>query len=92
VLYQTYYVVSALIGTYERFLRYGLPIGSWYVSRVINFTRVFDPGREKTLDYNRNPSTRSSFEDLSSWNLSNAISVRGLFVATGSVTGKDPEM
>jgi hypothetical protein len=53
---------------------------------------VFDPGREKTLDYNRNPSTRSSFEDLSSWNLSNAISVRGLFVATGSVTGKDPEM
>jgi hypothetical protein len=53
---------------------------------------LFDPGREKTLDYNRNPSTRSSFEDLSSWNLSNAISVRGLFAAAGSVTGKDPEM
>jgi hypothetical protein len=38
VLYQTYYVVSTLIRTYERFLRYGLPIGSWDVSRVINFT------------------------------------------------------
>jgi surface protein len=72
--------------------RYGFPIGTWDVSRVTDFTRVFDPDRQQTLERNRNPSKRSSFdEDLSGWDLSNAVTVRGMFAAANTFTGRGVE-
>jgi Mycoplasma protein of unknown function, DUF285 len=72
--------------------RYGFPIGAWDVSRVTDFTRVFDPDRQQTLERNRNPTKRSVFdEDLSGWDLSNAVTVRGMFAAANAFTGKGVE-
>jgi Mycoplasma protein of unknown function, DUF285 len=74
-------------------LRYGLPIGSWVVSRVADFACVFDPDREQTLAWNRKPSRFTSFDDdLSGWNLSNAVTMKGMFAAASTFTGKGLEM
>jgi Mycoplasma protein of unknown function, DUF285 len=72
----------------ETVARYGFPIGTWDVSRVTDFARVFDPDRDHVMDSGRNPSKRSPFdEDLSGWDLSNAITVRGMFAAASAFTG-----
>jgi Mycoplasma protein of unknown function, DUF285 len=72
----------------ENVARYGFPIGMWDVSRVTDFARVFDPDRDQVMDSGRNPSKRSPFdEDLSGWDLSNAITVRGMFAAASAFTG-----
>jgi surface protein len=79
--------------TSDDVLRYGLPIGSWDVSRVVDFSRVFDPDRQQFLERNRNPSKRSSFDDdLSGWNVSNANTMKGMFAGASTFTGKGLEM
>jgi surface protein len=48
------------------------PIGDWDVSRVTDFTKVFDEGR--------NPKAKNFNEDLSRWNVSNGTSFVGMFL------------
>jgi hypothetical protein len=59
---------------------YGHPIGSWNVSQIKNFSRVFDPDRTSIFDLARPPSFISNFnEDLSGWNVSSAETMFGMF-------------
>jgi surface protein len=50
---------------------YGWPIGKWNVSAVTNFTALFS--------VDRNPNARSFNADLSSWDVSNATTLRKMF-------------
>jgi surface protein len=64
---------------------YGYPIGTWDVSQVTNFSRVFDPDRDSTFDLLRPPSFNSTFnEDLSGWNVSAAETMFGMFLYANS--------
>jgi surface protein len=62
-------------------LRYGYPIGTWNVSLITDFTRVFDPDRNATLPMDRTVSAQRSMfnEDLSGWNVSSATTMVGMF-------------
>jgi Mycoplasma protein of unknown function, DUF285 len=83
-------------------LRYG-PIGSWNVTALTNFSRVFDPTRTDTLspltianeyddDTNGNlPTTNFDFAqfnaDLRVWDVSNAETMMGMFTRCDYFTG-----
>jgi hypothetical protein len=71
---------------------YGYPIGIWDVSRLTNFSRVFDPQRSLDLfDESRAASTLKMaviIEDLSGWDVTNAKTMYGMFAySTWNVTG-----
>jgi surface protein len=70
--------------------QYGYPMGTWDVSRITHFDRVFDPNRTQVLDHGRAVTTLSTAldEDLSGWDLSNAVSLWGMFAGAGNFTGR----
>jgi uncharacterized protein YjbI with pentapeptide repeats len=69
-------------------LQYGYPMGAWDVSRLTNFSRVFDPDRTQALARARLPSRPSTFnEDLRNWDVSNAVTMEGLFAGAISFVG-----
>jgi surface protein len=63
-------------------LTYGYPIGTWDVSRLTNFSRVFDPGRSPT-------SVRAGTfnQDLRGWDVSNAVTMERMFVGSENFRG-----
>jgi surface protein len=63
-------------------LTYGYPIGIWDVSRLTNFSRVFDPGRSPT-------SVRAGTfnQDLSDWDVSNAVTMERMFAGAENFRG-----
>jgi len=71
-------------------LRYGYPIGTWNVSQITNFTKVFDPERSSKLDVLREQNYDSFFnEDISGWDMSNAVTLRGMFAGATRFAAKD---
>ena len=80
--------------------RYGYPIGSWNVSLITNFSRVFDLERinpvgnsggvvGRHLKYGqRNDQYASTFnEDLSGWDMSNAVTMFRMFSSATQFIG-----
>jgi Mycoplasma protein of unknown function, DUF285 len=64
-------------------LRYGYPMGTWDVSLLANFSRVFDPDRTVPFDGSGCGAVQSPFnEDLSAWNVGNAVTMVGMFACT----------
>jgi surface protein len=71
-------------------LKYGYPIGTWNVSLLTDFSRVFDPDRTANLNnQDRTPiaSTSPFNEDLSGWNVSRATTMVGMFAYASSFNG-----
>jgi Mycoplasma protein of unknown function, DUF285 len=71
---------------------YGFPMGSWDVSRLSDFSRVFHRDRTETLD----PTAPiigivTLDEDLRDWNVSNAVNMRGMFAGANQFVGKGLE-
>eukprot|EP00977_Amphora_coffeiformis_P017134 scaffold5479_cov199-Amphora_coffeaeformis.AAC.73 len=56
---------------------YGHPIGTWDVGRIQNFSQVFDSVRTKGA-------TKAFNEDISTWNVSQAASMRRMFYGARS--------
>jgi hypothetical protein len=64
-------------------LKYGYPMGTWDVSRITNFTRVFDPNRTVPFDGSSCGTTLSPFnENITAWNVANAVTMVGIFACT----------
>jgi Mycoplasma protein of unknown function, DUF285 len=83
---------SELPETSEIAVMYGYPIGTWDVSRVNNFDRVFANDRNQTIDPTLGPSVPSGFDDdLSLWDTSNAVTMIGMFQGATSFSGKGLE-
>jgi surface protein len=63
-------------------LTYSYPIGTWDVSRLTNFSRVFDPDRSAT-------SVRASTfnQDLSGWDVSSAVTMERMFAGAENFRG-----
>jgi surface protein len=63
-------------------LTYGFPIGTWDVSRLTNFSRVFDPDRSAT-------SVRAGTfnQDLSGWDVSKALTMEQMFAGAENFRG-----
>jgi Mycoplasma protein of unknown function, DUF285 len=81
-----------LSATSEIAVMYGYPIGTWDVSRVTNFDRVFANDRNQMIDPMLGPSVPSSFDDdLSLWDTSNAVTMIGMFQGATSFSGKGLE-
>jgi Mycoplasma protein of unknown function, DUF285 len=71
---------------------YGYPIGTWDVSRLFDFSRVFTSDRTEKLDVNaRVYGFISPNEDLSGWDVSNATTMSGMFAGAGLFIGKGLE-
>jgi Mycoplasma protein of unknown function, DUF285 len=70
-------------------LTYGFPIGTWDVSRLTNFSRVFDPDRSALLaPFRLLPENTSTFnEDLGDWDVSSAVTMRGMFACAMNFRG-----
>ena len=83
-------------------MRYGYPIGTWNVTLIRDFTRVFDPLRRKEFyetteivkDITTGNVLQPAFtslaffnEDLSGWDVSNATSMFGMFARAESFEG-----
>jgi surface protein len=69
-------------------MTYGHPMGSWDVSRLSDFTRVFDPDRGVEFQINRLVSSGSTFsEDLSDWDMSAATTLTGMFAYASAFNG-----
>jgi Mycoplasma protein of unknown function, DUF285 len=70
-------------------LTYGFPIGTWDVSRLTNFSRVFDPDRTAALEpFRFLIDVSSTFnEDLGGWDVSNAVTMRGMFACAVNFRG-----
>jgi Mycoplasma protein of unknown function, DUF285 len=61
-------------------LKYGYPIGSWNVSRIKNFSSVFDGERNQALvDFD---------EDLSAWDVSQGTTMFRMFALCKNFTGR----
>jgi surface protein len=73
---------STLVAQSNVSLTYGYPIGTWDVSRLTNFSRVFDPNRSPT-------SVRAGTfnQDLRGWDVSNAVTMQGMFVGSENFRG-----
>jgi surface protein len=83
---------SELSETSEIVVMYGFPIGTWDVSRITNFDRVFAAGRSQTIDPSHGPTKQSSFDDdLSGWDTSNAVTMIGMFEGATSFSGNGLE-
>jgi surface protein len=87
------YLTSLIANTSIVARTYGYPIGTWDVSTVKNFTRLFDPDRDLLFDIERTSSGSAFNEDLSGWNLSAAETLFGMFRGStsfnGNITGWD---
>jgi surface protein len=71
---------------------YGFPMGTWDVSRLSDFSRVFNRDLTETLDPNAPISGLVTFdEDLSGWNVSNAVNMHGMFAGANQFVGKGLE-
>jgi hypothetical protein len=68
---------------------YGYPIGTWNVSQIQNFTRVFDPQRDLEFydDNNREIGIGTFNEDLTGWDMSNATTLFGMFSYASQFNG-----
>lgn len=61
-------------------LKYGYPMGSWDVSQITNFTRVFDSYRTGTLTKETCKKVANPFnQDISAWQVGNAVTMEGMF-------------
>lgn len=66
-------------------LRYGYPIGVWDVSKITDFSRCFDRGRETSVMveryYDFEPYVNHCLfnDDISQWDVSNAETMMGMF-------------
>lgn len=60
---------------------YGYPIGSWDVSRITDFSRVFSPNRQFAFDANFINWTFSFNEDISDWDVSSAVTMFCMFTS-----------
>jgi surface protein len=58
--------------------KYGYPIGTWDVSRITNFSSIFD--------YRRNPMLADFNEDLVGWNVSAALVFDRMFMGAAAFT------
>jgi len=60
---------------------FGYPVGSWNVSLLTDFSRLFDTNRDLAFVWDRNPSTaaRDFNEDLTGWNVSAAETTFAMF-------------
>jgi surface protein len=86
-------------------IRYGYLLGRWNVSLLTNFSRVFDPWRHLPFNPDRalqegreNQSTTAPSglaiwfnEDLSGWDVSNAVTMFGMFAGAASFQGRGLE-
>jgi Mycoplasma protein of unknown function, DUF285 len=86
-------------------LLYGYPIGTWNVSLITNFSRVFDPWRHLPFQPNRAAAPRleqdsteatqglATFfnEDVGGWDVSNAVTMVGMFAGAAAFTGRGLE-
>jgi surface protein len=86
-------------------IRYGYPLGRWNVSLLTNFSRVFDPWRhlpfnpDRALLEGRENHSTTAFsglamwfnEDLSGWDVSNAVTMFGMFAGAASFQGRGLE-
>lgn len=70
------YLTHGGLNTTGSAMMYGYPIGSWDVSRLTNFSAVFDPKRNSAFD-DFDIEIRYMNYDISNWDVSNA----GTFVA-----------
>jgi surface protein len=69
-------------------LTYGHPIGTWDVSKLSDFSRVFDPDRRLEFSLDRVTSSESTFnEDLSDWDMSAATTLTGMFAYASAFNG-----
>lgn len=68
---------------------YGYPIGTWDVSQIQNFTRVFDPQRDiEFFDEDKRQIGIGTFsEDLDGWDLSNATTIHAMFAFATQFNG-----
>lgn len=64
--------------------RYGSPMGAWDVSRISDFSRLFDPNR---LEPPTASSTSTFNEDLNGWDMSSAINLFGMFAFAAVFNG-----
>lgn len=64
-------------------MTYGYPMGTWDVSLITNFTRVFDPDRTVPFDGSSCGPILSPFnENITAWNVANAVTMVGMFACT----------
>ena len=64
-------------------ITYGYPMGTWDVSLITNFTRVFDPNRTIPFDGTSCGEILSPFnENVAAWNVANAVTMVGMFACT----------
>jgi Mycoplasma protein of unknown function, DUF285 len=64
-------------------LKYGYPMGRWDVSQLTDFSRVFDPNRNSSLiEESCGPRQNLFNEDISAWQVSNAVTMKGIFSCT----------
>jgi Mycoplasma protein of unknown function, DUF285 len=62
-------------------ITYGYPIGSWDVSRLTNFSMIFDANRQSLFE-DFATEIRDMPYDISSWDVSNAVDMSRMFRAT----------
>jgi hypothetical protein len=61
---------------------YGFPMGTWDVSRITNFSRVFD-------SFERNPALDTFDENLNDWDVSAAKDMSEMFRHTSAFQASD---
>jgi Mycoplasma protein of unknown function, DUF285 len=67
---------------------YGYPMGTWDVSRLTDFSRVFNKDRTERLDPTAPIKGFIALDaDLSDWNVSNAITMNGMFAGANQFVG-----
>jgi surface protein len=76
---------------YNVTLCYGYPMNAWDVSRIMNFSRLFDPYRDLPYERNRNiviyNKTSTFHEDLNNWDTSSAVTMFGMFAYANAFNG-----
>jgi surface protein len=76
---------------YNLTLCYGYPMNAWDVSRISDFTRLFDPNRDLPYQRNRNTDiynkTSTFNEDLNEWDMSAAVNMFGMFAYATAFNG-----
>ena len=72
-------------------LCYGYPMNAWDVSRITDFSRVFDPEHQlpydRFRDVNANPFPVTFTEDLNDWDTSSATNMFGMFAFASGFNG-----
>ena len=75
------YINSNGANTTSSAITYGYPIGAWDVSRLTNFSMVFDSNRQSLFD-DFDTESRDMPYDVSNWDVSNAVDMSRMFRAT----------